>query len=59
MELEGREGGSLEPVGDGADMFDGSFSGHERRGYPFPRSRRRINFYKTHGRGKKASATGR
>ena len=57
MELEGREGGSLEPVGDGADMFDGSgFGGHN---YPLYRPRRRINFYKTHGRGKKASATGR
>jgi hypothetical protein len=63
MELKRGEGGSLEPVGDGADMFHSSgFDGHERKGYPSHIPCDPVNFYynhKTHGRGKKASATGR
>jgi len=64
--LKRGEGGSLEPVGDGADMLDHrhgvGFDGHERKGYPSHIPYDPVNFYynhKTHGRGKKASATGR
>ena len=60
MELKRGEGGSLKPVGDGADMFHSSgFSGHDYTSHTLCHP---INFYynhKTHGRGKKASATGR
>ena len=66
VEFKRGEGGSLEPVGDGADMLDHrngvGFDGHERKGYPSHIPYDPVNFYYnhiTHGRGKKASATGR
>lgn len=66
MELKRGEGSPLKPVGDGADMLDHrngvGFDGHERKGYPSHTPCDPVNFYynhKTHGRGKKASATGR
>ena len=63
-ELKGGEGGSLEPVGDGSDMLHSNGFNRHGMGLPSYPPTPRINFYDganhiTHGRGKKASATGR